>query len=246
MSSSLEELVSNLSPEDFRIVGKCWQGEDFKLVTQKDIFPYEFMDSMDKLQSEGLPSKDKFYSTLRTCMESYELDPAHYVSAPGLSWDAFLKRSGKEIELVSDMDMFQFFERDIGDKKDCWDNSDYPKDSPYYSAYNKKVIGKFKDEAGGVPITEFVGLRCTLTLKKMVPLCPSVSITKSQQKVLKGKGNLKDFVYSIMGMLWSREVLSTHSITGKISNAIKEKDAKPQLDQEKVEGICGKLMTFFS
>jgi hypothetical protein len=79
-----------------------------------------------------------------------------------------------------------------------------------------------------------------------VSLCPSVSITKSQQKVLKGKGNLKDFVYSIMGMLWSREVLSTHSITGKISNAFKEKDAKPQLDQEKVKGICGKLMTFFS
>ena len=133
MSSSLEELAGNLSPEDFRIVGKRWQGEDFKLVTQKGIFPYEFMDDISKLQSEGLPSKDKFYSTLyksdvsdedyqraqrvwshfsmktmrdyhdlyletdvllladvfenfrRTCMESYELDPAHYVSAPGLS-----------------------------------------------------------------------------------------------------------------------------------------------------------------
>ncbi|CAB4044377.1 uncharacterized transposon-derived, partial [Paramuricea clavata] len=159
MSSSLEELVGNLSSEDFRIVGKRWQGEDFKLVTQKGLFPYEIMDGMDKLQSEGLPSKDEFYSTLyesdvsnedyqraqrvwshfnmkttrnyhdlyletdvllladvfenfrRTCMESYELDPAHYVSASGLSWDAFLKRSGKEIELVSDMDLFQFFER---------------------------------------------------------------------------------------------------------------------------------------
>jgi hypothetical protein len=64
MSSSLEELAGNLSPEDFRIVGKRWQGEDFKLVTQKGIFPYEFMDDISKLQSEGLPSKDKFYSTL--------------------------------------------------------------------------------------------------------------------------------------------------------------------------------------
>jgi hypothetical protein len=33
------------------------------------------------------------------------------------------------------------------------------KNSPYYSTHNKKVIGKFKDEAGGVPIIEFVGLR---------------------------------------------------------------------------------------
>jgi hypothetical protein len=55
-------------------------------------------------------------------------------------------------------DVYKDFKR-IGEKKDCWDNSDYPKDSPYYSAHNKKVIGKFKDEAEGVPIKEFVGLR---------------------------------------------------------------------------------------
>ena len=55
-------------------------------------------------------------------------------------------------------DVYKDFKR-IGERKDCWDNSDYPKDSPYYSTHNKKVIGKFKDEAEGVPITEFVGLR---------------------------------------------------------------------------------------
>ena len=40
-----------------------------------------------------------------------------------------------------------------------FDNSDYPKDSPFYSANNKKVIDKIKDEAGGLPISEFIGLR---------------------------------------------------------------------------------------
>jgi hypothetical protein len=50
-------------------------------------------------------------------------------------------------ELKTD-DVYEDFKR-IGD--------DYPKDSPYYSTHNKKVIRKFKDEAGGVPITEFVG-----------------------------------------------------------------------------------------
>ena len=159
MASSLEALVSNLSPEDFKIVGKRWKGKDFDLVTQKGVFPYEFLDDISKLDTEGLPSRDKFYSTLyesevkeedyqralkvwdhfkmktmkdyhdlyletdvllladvfenfrRTCLENYKLDPAHYMSAPGLSWDAFLKQSGEEIELVSDMDMFQFFEK---------------------------------------------------------------------------------------------------------------------------------------
>ena len=35
----------------------------------------------------------------------------------------------------------------------------YYKNSHYYDPTNKKVIGKFKDEAAGVPITEFVGLK---------------------------------------------------------------------------------------
>ena len=43
--------------------------------------------------------------------------------------------------------------------KDLFDNSDYPESSPYFYKKNKKVIGKFKDEAAGVPINEFVGLR---------------------------------------------------------------------------------------
>ena len=161
MSSSLESLVGNLLPEDFSIVGERWKGEDFKLVTQKGVFPYEFLDSLQKLDTEGLPRKEDFYSTLnesgisdkdyeraqrvwnhfnmktlrdyhdlyletdvllladvfenfrKTCLENYKLDPAHYVSAPGLSWDAFLKKSGEEVELVSDVDMFQFFEKGI-------------------------------------------------------------------------------------------------------------------------------------
>ena len=43
--------------------------------------------------------------------------------------------------------------------KDLFDNSDYPKSSKFFFAENKKVIGKFKDEAAGDPIIEFVGLK---------------------------------------------------------------------------------------
>ena len=48
---------------------------------------------------------------------------------------------------------------DFWTDKDMFDNSDYPENSPYYCNTNKKIIGKFKDEACGIPITEFVGLK---------------------------------------------------------------------------------------
>ena len=48
---------------------------------------------------------------------------------------------------------------DLYKDKERFDNSDYPKSSEFFFAENKKVIGKFKDEAAGDPITEFVGLK---------------------------------------------------------------------------------------
>ena len=36
---------------------------------------------------------------------------------------------------------------------------DYTKDSKFFDSTNKKVIGKFKDEAAGMPFVEFIGLR---------------------------------------------------------------------------------------
>ena len=49
--------------------------------------------------------------------------------------------------------------KDFWNDKDMFDNSDYPESSPYYCNVNKKIIGKFKDEACGIPITEFIGLK---------------------------------------------------------------------------------------
>ena len=48
---------------------------------------------------------------------------------------------------------------DFWKDKNRFDNSDYPESSPYFNKSNKKVIGKFKDEAAGVPVCEFIGLR---------------------------------------------------------------------------------------
>ena len=51
---------------------------------------------------------------------------------------------------------------DFWKDKDKFDNSDYPKKlikSPFFNETNKKVIGKFKDEAEGVIFRESIGLR---------------------------------------------------------------------------------------
>ena len=49
--------------------------------------------------------------------------------------------------------------KDFWNDKDMFDNSDYPESSPYHCNVNKKITGKFKDEACGIPIIEFIGLK---------------------------------------------------------------------------------------
>ena len=49
--------------------------------------------------------------------------------------------------------------KDFWNDKKMFDNSDYLENSQCYCNANKKVIGKFKDEACGVPIVEFIGLK---------------------------------------------------------------------------------------
>ena len=48
---------------------------------------------------------------------------------------------------------------DFYQHKGLYDNSDYEKSSKFFFDENKKVIGKFKDEAAGNPVTEFVDLK---------------------------------------------------------------------------------------
>ena len=56
-----------------------------------------------------------FENFRKVCQEKYGLDPAHYYSAPGLSWDALLKKTGVELELLTDMDMHLMIERGMRD-----------------------------------------------------------------------------------------------------------------------------------
>ena len=46
-------------------------------------------------------------------MEIYELDPAHFLSAPGLTWQACLKKTGVKLEILTDIDMLLIIEDGI-------------------------------------------------------------------------------------------------------------------------------------
>ena len=53
---------------------------------------------------------DVFENFRNLCQKQYGLDPAHYFTSPGLSWDAILKKTGVELELLRDIDMDLFVE----------------------------------------------------------------------------------------------------------------------------------------
>ena len=54
-----------------------------------------------------------FENFIDTFLEYYGSDPCHYFSSPGLSWDAMLKITAIELELISNIDMYLFIEKEM-------------------------------------------------------------------------------------------------------------------------------------
>ena len=65
------------------------------------------------LKSDTLLLADIFENFRKTCLQYYKLDPCHYFSSPGLSWDAMLKMTKIKLELITDIDMYQFVEKGL-------------------------------------------------------------------------------------------------------------------------------------
>ena len=63
------------------------------------------------LGNDMLLLTDVFENFRKTCIQYYKLDPCHYFMSPGLSWDAMLKMTNIKLELMTDIDMFQFIEK---------------------------------------------------------------------------------------------------------------------------------------
>ena len=62
------------------------------------------------VQSDTTLLADVFESFRDKCIEIYDLDPAHFLSAPGLAWQACLKKTKVELELLTDNDMLIMLE----------------------------------------------------------------------------------------------------------------------------------------
>jgi len=65
------------------------------------------------LRTDVLLLADVFEAFRNTSIQYYGLDPAHYFSAPGMSWDALLKMTKVELELLTDIDMHLFMEKGL-------------------------------------------------------------------------------------------------------------------------------------
>ena len=62
------------------------------------------------LKKDVLLLADVYEDCINKCLKYYGLDPCHYLSSPGLSWDAMLKMTKVELEKISDADMHLFIE----------------------------------------------------------------------------------------------------------------------------------------
>ena len=92
----------DISKEDYQHVKNVWNKFNLKNMGEyHDLY----------LKSDILLLVDVFENFRKTCLEYYKLDPCHYFTSPGLSWDAMLKMTDIKLELITDIDMFQFIEK---------------------------------------------------------------------------------------------------------------------------------------
>ena len=94
----------NISEDDYQHAINVWNTFNCKTIRDyHDLY----------LKSDVLLLADVFENFRKTCMEHYNLDPAHYFTSPGLAWDACLKETGQQLQLLVDYDMLLMFERGI-------------------------------------------------------------------------------------------------------------------------------------
>ena len=96
--------LEDISDEDYAHAQKVW--DVFKI---KNLGEYHDL----YVQSDTLLLADIFENFRNMCLNIYELDPVYFVSAPGLAWQACLKKTGVKLELITDYDMLLMIEKGI-------------------------------------------------------------------------------------------------------------------------------------
>ena len=92
------------SDEDYAHAQKVW-----------DVFEIRNLGEYHELyiQSDTLLPADVYENFRNMCLDTYELDPVQFVSAPGLAWQACLKKTGVKLELLTDYGMILIIEKGI-------------------------------------------------------------------------------------------------------------------------------------
>ncbi|CAH1107328.1 unnamed protein product [Psylliodes chrysocephalus] len=160
MNLGLEELASYLTEfPHMKMEFPELDDEHINLLRKKGVFPYDYLDSVNKFKQTTLPTHKEFYNKLcdeniteeqythaqnvwkkfniktlgdysdlylktdilllveifeqfrSSCHRTYGLDPAHYFTLPGYTWDCMLYKTNQKLDLLYDYDMQLFIEK---------------------------------------------------------------------------------------------------------------------------------------
>ena len=123
--------LENISDKDYKHAQKVWETFEIKnLGEYHDLY----------VQCDTLLLADVFENFRDKCIEIYELDPAHFLSALGLTWQACLKKTIIKLELLIDPDMLLIVEKGI-----CEAIHRYAKANNKYMGknYGESIISSF-------------------------------------------------------------------------------------------------------
>ena len=95
------------------------------------------------LKSDILLLAGVFENFRNTCVQYYKLDPCHYFTSLGLSWDAMLKMTGIKLELMTDINIFQFVEKGMRGGISYISNRYGQSNNKYMKEYDEKEPSKY-------------------------------------------------------------------------------------------------------
>ena len=95
------------------------------------------------LKSDVLLLADMFENFRKTCLQYYKLDPCHYFTSPGLSWDAMLIMTNIKLEFMTDVDVFQFIEKGMRGGVSYIANRYGKANNKYMKEYDEKAPSKY-------------------------------------------------------------------------------------------------------
>ena len=93
-----ESFYSNLNMENIDGIDYRHGHNVFKRFKLKNLGEYHDL----YVQSDTLLLANLFENVRNMCLKVYELDPAHFLSLPGLAWQACLKKTNIKLELLTD------------------------------------------------------------------------------------------------------------------------------------------------